>query len=131
MSIRDFPFGFRGIVYRLVVADTDPIPVRLEKSVIARLDKVAAKIGNNRTGVIRLCLMTFLDYFEEHGSVSLPVDWPGILKAQDGRTKESRGLAYPRPSPAPISPHDQTNKDTAKLVGALEPKVDRERKRKP
>jgi len=69
---------------------TDPIPVRLNHALIARLRKAADRMGTNKAALIRFCAQTFIEHFERHGGVaSLPLDWKEILAAQDGRTSAS------------------------------------------
>ena len=63
-----------------------PIPVRLTKEQIARIDSAAKSMGTTRTGVIKICLLAFLQRFEREGLGMLPPDWEDRLKDQDGRT---------------------------------------------
>lgn len=73
------------------MADTKPIPVRLDTQIIARLDAAAKRLGNNRAGIIKLCVSTFLDHLEAHGGrMALPPDWEEILSRLDGRTRDAR-----------------------------------------
>jgi hypothetical protein len=73
------------------MADTKPIPVRLDTQIIARLDAAAKRLGNNRAGIIKLCVSTFLDHMEAHGGrMALPPDWEEILARLDGRTRDAR-----------------------------------------
>jgi hypothetical protein len=47
---------------------------------------------DNRSAVIKLCLKSFFDYFDEHGDLTLPADWGKIMK-EEGlgfRTKKSK-----------------------------------------
>ena len=62
-----------------------PLPVRLEPAVIARLDAAAKRLGSNRAAVIRLCVTSFLDYFEQGGVATLPLNWKEVIAAMDGR----------------------------------------------
>lgn len=63
-----------------------PIPVRLTKEQIARIDSAAKAMGTTRTGVIKICLLAFLQRFEREGLGMLPPDWDERLRDQDGRT---------------------------------------------
>lgn len=63
-----------------------PIPVRLTKDQISRIDAAAKAMGTTRTGVIKICLLAFLQRFEREGLGMLPPDWGERLKDQDGRT---------------------------------------------
>jgi predicted DNA-binding protein len=75
------------------MAETTPIPVRLEKPLIQRLDNAASKIGSNRAAVIRFCVETWLSHFERKGFAALPVNWEQILAEMDGRTREARVIS--------------------------------------
>lgn len=69
-----------------------PLPVRLSDDMLRRLDQAADRMGmQNRTDIIKLCISSFLDYFEAHGKTSLPVDWQTILRDLDGRTHRYAG----------------------------------------
>lgn len=64
-----------------------PIPVKLPQDLIDRLDIVSQTTGlSNRSQVIRLCVKSFLDYFEEHGEAALPFNWREVLVEMDRRT---------------------------------------------
>lgn len=63
-----------------------PIPVRLTDSQIARLQAVADRMGTNRSHVIKLCLLAFLQRFERDGLSMLPPDWDDQLRSMDGRS---------------------------------------------
>jgi hypothetical protein len=68
-----------------------PIPVKLTEELIARIDRVSEKIGlHNRSAVIKFCVSTFIDHFEQHGETSLPLNWREILRELDGRTHRYR-----------------------------------------
>jgi hypothetical protein len=67
---------------------TKPIPVRLEPSVIARLDRAAQRLGTNRAALIKFCAQTFLSDFEaRRGVASLPPNWQELLRRLDGRSR--------------------------------------------
>ncbi|MFO7870041.1 MAG: ribbon-helix-helix domain-containing protein [Kiritimatiellia bacterium] len=69
-----------------------PIPVKLSEGLVQRLDRVSEKTGlGNRSALIRLCLRSFLDYYEKKGKVSLPVNWREILEWEDGRGRDGAG----------------------------------------
>lgn len=77
----------------LAVADTKPIPVRLNASVIKRLDTAAQRLVIDRTSIIRFCIETFLSDFEAKGRTILPPDWEQLIRDQDGRrAKASQSL---------------------------------------
>lgn len=83
------------------MGETKPIPVRLGDEMITRLDAAAKRIGNNRAGVIRFLVDTWLADFEERGTSSLPPNWEHMLASLDNRTKESRSTANKNePNPA-------------------------------
>lgn len=65
-----------------------PIPVRLSPDLIQRLDRAAARIGQNRACLIRFCVDSWLHDFEKYGYAVLPPNWPEIIKRQDGRRKK-------------------------------------------
>lgn len=78
------------VIYKAIVAETSPIPVRLSADLIERLDKMADQIGSNRAALIRFCTQTFLEHFEKRGVAALPPDWEQILAQTDNRTVRSR-----------------------------------------
>jgi len=68
---------------------TKAIPIRLTPEMVDRLDRAARRAClSNRTEVIKLCINSFLDYFETHGSATLPPDWEEMLRDLDGRRKK-------------------------------------------
>ncbi|MDE2099094.1 MAG: hypothetical protein KGL39_17705 [Patescibacteria group bacterium] len=71
------------------MARTKPIPVRLPVDVIDRLDKAAQQFGNNRAGLIRFLIETWLTYWQRNGESALPPNWQRIIEAQDGRRATS------------------------------------------
>lgn len=68
------------------MADTSPIPVRLNKTTIDRLDAVSKKIGSNRAALMRMLVEQWLNHYEKEGRAILPVDFEDIMKNLDGRT---------------------------------------------
>lgn len=88
-------FHFHAPRYTLLLMpEAKPIPVRLGDEVIARLDAAANRIGSNRAALIRLCLSTFLDYFERRGGIAaLPPDWSELFREQDGRTLSGKTIS--------------------------------------
>lgn len=90
------------------MAETKPIPVRLDETILTRLDKAADRIGNNRAGIIRLLINSWLDDFERKGMAVLPPDWENLIVAQDHRTRASKGL-YPMPATEPIAMNESAN----------------------
>lgn len=71
---------------------TVPIPVRLTKDLIQRLDRVAESMGTNRTAIIKMCLLAYLQRFEKDGLSMLPTNWDDLLQSQDGRSKQNKNL---------------------------------------
>jgi len=54
---------------------------------LQRIEAAAQRLGfQNRSDVIKLCLLAFLNHFEKHGSECLPLDYKEILRQDDGRT---------------------------------------------
>jgi SOS-response transcriptional repressor LexA len=95
-------FAICALSYTIVpVADTKPIPVRLDEEVISRLAATAKRMGTNRAALIRFLTQSFLDHFEKNGgTASLPHDWREILRLQDGRAfGQVRGRASATPKP--------------------------------
>ena len=72
------------------MAATKPIPVRLSGEITKRLDDAAVKIGNNRAGLIRLLIDSWLADYEKHGETILPPKWKEIMEASDHRTIASK-----------------------------------------
>lgn len=69
------------------MSGTKPIPVRLTQAIMDRLDVAAARTGlGNRTAVIKLCLVIFLDGLEKTGYRLPGVDIRALMKEHDGRT---------------------------------------------
>lgn len=95
-----------------------PIPVRLPPDIIERIDAAAELAGTNRAALIRFCAETFAAYVNKRGRAALPPDWPSVLAAMDGRTKEARDATYlndapssePTPAQQPVNYLDHTNK---------------------
>ncbi|HWM26580.1 MAG TPA: CopG family transcriptional regulator [Chthoniobacterales bacterium] len=74
------------------MAEGKPIPVRLDATLIARLDAVARRMGTNKSALIRFLAKSFCDHFESHGGItSLPHNWREILREQDGRSEGQKG----------------------------------------
>lgn len=91
------------------MAQTKPIPVRLSNELIDRLDRAAkAAHLSNRTEVIKLCISSFLDYFEAHGKASLPLDWEEMLASLDGRTRPGKVLHLDRQESAMVAESEAT-----------------------
>jgi len=68
------------------MADTTPIPIRLTRTFISRMDVAAKRMGTNRSAMMKFLLKTFLDKFERGGFSALPHDWENIMHDLDGRT---------------------------------------------
>lgn len=67
---------------------TQPIPIRIDAGTAEALDRVAAAMGNTRSGVMKLAIMSFLAHFEANGQkATLPLDWAEVLKSMHGRRK--------------------------------------------
>lgn len=66
-----------------------PIAIRLSDDVLVRIDKVVetAHLGD-RTAVIKLCLLSFLDHYETKGNAVLPLEWGAIM--QEMKKTESK-----------------------------------------
>ncbi len=80
------------------MADTSPIPVRLTRAMIARLDTAADKICTTRANIIRFCVESWLTHFERRGKAVLPPDWEEITSAMDGRRRpDGAAVHYPAP----------------------------------
>lgn len=74
------------------MAKTLPTSLRISESLLRRVDEAAERLGSTRAGVIKLCLSSFLDHFEDNGGIaSLPLDWKEIIEESDGRTRLARG----------------------------------------
>ncbi len=59
-----------------------PIAIRLSDETLKRIDHVVAKTNlGDRTAVIKLCLLSFLNNFEKSSKTTLPLDWDEILKS--------------------------------------------------
>ena len=96
------------------MSEQRPIPVRLSDEVIQQLDETATRLGTNRAALIRLCLTAFLEAFDRHGSVVLPLDWTEVAATMDGRrTRKAVGNPAPNPGPA-----DVAKKQTASVAPA-------------
>jgi hypothetical protein len=75
-------------VYQPCVAETKPTPVRIDEATVERLKQAAKTMGNTRAGIIKLCVSSFLDYFEANGgTASLPINWRDAMAGLDGRTR--------------------------------------------
>lgn len=71
--------------------DSKPIPIRMSKEMIARLDRAALTLKlDTRAAVIKFCLHTFLSHIEKDGENYLPDGWRMILRETDGRTTAYR-----------------------------------------
>jgi hypothetical protein len=69
------------------MAEGKSIPVRLPQSVIDRIDAVSVKSGlMNRSAVMKFCISTFVDHFEQTGESRLPPNWKEILHDLDQRS---------------------------------------------
>jgi hypothetical protein len=75
------------------MADSKPIPVRLDQSIIDRLDDVARRMGSNRAATIRFLVQTFIDSYEQEGAQSLPHDWRQVMHGLDGRREGQKKRA--------------------------------------
>lgn len=64
--------------------------MRLSPEVIGRLDTASKNLHINRAGVIKLCLLSFLEHLDERGSASLPLDWEEMLRQADGRRRRGK-----------------------------------------
>ena len=69
------------------MAGTRTLPIRLDEETIQRLDNAAERMGTNRTALMRLCAVRFLDEFEETGMV----EFPKLDGAKGGKRKKATG----------------------------------------
>jgi len=68
------------------MSESKPIPVRLSDDLIKQLDRVTNEVHlGTRTDLIKLCLVSFLEYFEKNKGAKLPLDWKEMLGDLDGR----------------------------------------------
>jgi hypothetical protein len=75
------------------MSEGKPIPVRFSPEIRQRLEKTAKNMGiSNRTALIKICVSSFLDYFEQEGVAGLPINWREILHELDGRTHRYKKL---------------------------------------
>jgi hypothetical protein len=59
-----------------------PIAIRLSDETLERIDCVVTKTNlGDRTAVVKLCLLSFLNHFEKASKTTLPLDWNEILKS--------------------------------------------------
>jgi hypothetical protein len=66
---------------------TKPIPIRLTDGMLARLDSAAKQTGlGNRTAVMKLCLVLFLDALEKQDYQLPGVNMDDLIRHHDGRT---------------------------------------------
>ena len=73
----------------LTMAETKPIPLRLSVELLNSLDRAVKQLGfETRADVIRICLITFLNYIEREGFPEM-LHWKAMLRAMDGRTRDS------------------------------------------
>lgn len=75
------------------MAERKPIPVRLSEDEIRRLDKAAAKIGCERSTLIRMLVHRWLDYYNTAGSKALPFDFAEMAHLLDGRRRPKLKVA--------------------------------------
>jgi hypothetical protein len=102
------------------MAQTKPIPVRLDEALIERLKKSSARMGSNNSALIKFLVKTFLDHFESRGIASLPPNWQEIMRLQDGRTFGQQMPALrvaETPESIPLPPPKPTNYRTKKKKG--------------
>lgn len=67
--------------------ETKPIPVRLTQAMLDRLDHAAKETGlANRTAVVKLCLVLFLDALERNRYRIPGVNVEELIRDLDGRT---------------------------------------------
>jgi hypothetical protein len=89
-SRKDNNFFFAMQLHLLYVSrmlNSKPIPVRLTEPILRRLDEAAEKTGlGNRTAVIKLCLVLFLDALEARDFRLPGIDIHAVIKHHDGRT---------------------------------------------
>jgi hypothetical protein len=115
------------------MAATKPIPLRLSVDILHRLDVASKIVGNNRAGLIRFLIESWLSEFEKKGKTIMPPNWEEILLAMDHRTKESKASSFSPSHTAnktvkPILPDDpeldgQTPKNEGKQPGEPDDRV--------
>lgn len=89
----------KKMLYTIGVSETKPIPVRLDDALIARLDRIADRIGTTRSSVIRMLVSTWVESFERAGTASLPMNWESLMADLDGRTSSKFTLVAEDPTP--------------------------------
>ena len=58
----------------------NPTAIRLSDKVLERIDHVVKTTNlNDRSAVIKLCLLSFLEHYESRGKTTIPLDWKQIL----------------------------------------------------
>jgi hypothetical protein len=60
---------------------TKPIPVRITKDVLKRIDAAAEKLGSKRSRIVAFAAQKFTEYAENNGGVTIPPDWSEIFKS--------------------------------------------------
>jgi hypothetical protein len=79
------------VLYFQLMKGTTPIPIRLSAETIRRLESVAETTHlGDRSAVMKLCILSFLDFIEANKITTLPVDWRTILEEADGRRKKKQ-----------------------------------------
>jgi len=59
---------------------TKPIPVRIPKDGLNRIEAAAKKLGANRSRIVAFAVQKFTEYAENQRVVTMPPDWREIFK---------------------------------------------------
>ena len=78
---------------------TKPIPVRIPVEWIPRIEKVAGKLGSNRSRIVAFAVQKFTEHAENQEVVTMPPDWSAIFKSlkqksplpPGGKVKSAKG----------------------------------------
>jgi hypothetical protein len=68
------------------MSEGKPIPVRLHQILIDRISEAGSKMGMTRAGVIRLCVMMYLDVLERSGYRNPGINLDEFKRQTDQRT---------------------------------------------
>jgi len=88
---------------------SSPIPVRIPREWLPRLDAAAKRLGTNRARLIAFCAQTFAENFEKMGVAMMPPNWPEIFASMDGRRKPDIFSRYPAHRPSDWSVNERPN----------------------
>jgi len=60
---------------------TKPIPVRIPKDVLNRIEAAAKKLGSNRSRIVSFAAQKFTEHAENQSVVTMPPNWREIFKS--------------------------------------------------